>query len=95
MTLLDALTADPQTKRELASKVGLSTREVELLINSYRRDGVWIVSNSQGYRYAASIEEMQDCARRLRERAIHQLITARAMRRAARDFKTVEMVLGL
>jgi biotin operon repressor len=95
VTLLDALTAEPQTKRELAEKVGLPTREVEALIQSYRLDGVWIVSDSRGYRYAATVEEMQDCARRLRERAIHQLLTARALRRSARDFKTVEMVLGL
>ena len=95
MTLLDALTTTPQTKRQLAEKVGLPTREVEALIQSYRLDGVWIVSDSQGYRYATTAAEMQDCARRLRERAIHQLLTARALRRAAREWQAIEMVLGL
>ena len=61
--------------------------------------GTWlggdIVSSGNGYRYAETAEEMQDCARRLRERAIHQLLTARALRRAAREWQTVEMVLGL
>jgi biotin operon repressor len=83
MTLLDALTTTPQVKRVLAEKLGVPTREVEALVQQARLDGVPIVSSSDGY-WLGTPAEVADCAERLRNRAIHQLLTARALRRAAR-----------
>ena len=84
MTLLDALTGSPQTKKMLAEKLGLPTREVEALVQTYRLDGVWIVSSGDGYRFAQNAAEVIECARRLRTRAVRQMLTARALRRSAR-----------
>jgi hypothetical protein len=96
-TLLDALTLDPATKLELAEKLGLytatgkpDTRSVEALVQSYRLDGAAIVSGPTGYRLARDSAEIEECCRRLRIRAAHQFITARAMRRTAARIKAVE-----
>jgi biotin operon repressor len=86
------LTETPQTKRELASKMGCTTRDVELHIQAARLEGAPIVSNGDGY-WLGTPQEVADCARRLRRRAITQLLTARALRRAAS--RANELVLGL
>lgn len=90
MTLLDVLSTTPQTKRELASKVGCTPREVELEVNRLRLDGAEIISDSSGYRLGASAAEVDACADRLRVRAIHQLLTSRALRRTARCMAAAE-----
>ena len=90
MTLLDALSTTPQTKRELASKLGIPTREVEALVQSYRLDGAAILSSGDGYALGQSAAEVDACARRHRVRAIHQLLTSRALRRTARRMAATE-----
>ena len=92
MTLLDALTTSPQTKRGLAAKLGCEPREVEALVQSYRLDGAAILSDGDGYRYAISPEEVDDCYRRLRNRAVRQMVTARALRRTARRWRARKAV---
>ena len=93
MTVLDALSTSSRTKKVLAEMVGCTTREVELEINRLRLAGVWVVSTSDGYHLARSAAEVEDCARRLRQRAIGQLLTARALRSSARG--TMQRSLGL
>jgi biotin operon repressor len=83
VTLLEALTATPQTKRVLAEKLGTSSREVELEVQDARLRGVPIISDSDGYRYAQTPQEARQCAARLRSRAIRQMETAQALDRAA------------
>ena len=90
MTLLDALTASPQTKRILASKLGIPTRDVEAAIQSYRLDGAAILSSGDGYALGQSAAEVDACADRLRVRAIHQLLTSRALRATARRMAAAE-----
>ena len=90
VTLLDVLSTSPQTKRELAAKLGCETREVEALVQSYRVDGAAILSDGDGYRLGASAAEVDACAQRLRRRAIHQLVTARALRATARRWRARE-----
>ena len=87
MNLLDALSTNPQTKRVLAAKLGCEQRDVEALVQSYRLDGAAILSDGDGYRLGASAAEVDVCAQRLRRRAIHQLVTARALRATARRWQ--------
>ena len=91
-TLLDALSTNPQTKRVLAAKLGCEQRDVEALVQSYRLDGAAILSDGDGYRLGASAAEVDVCAQRLRRRAIHQLVTARALRQTARRWQAREAV---
>jgi biotin operon repressor len=80
------LTVTPQTKRQLAEKAGITQREVELLIQQARLEGAPICSNADGY-WLGTAAEVEECARRLRSRYIHQAITARALRRTARRLR--------
>ena len=89
-TLLAALSLDWQTKRVIAEKLGCSVREAELEINAARLAGAAILSGSDGYRLAQSVAEVEECYRRLRTRAIHQLVTARALRTTARKMARSE-----
>lgn len=92
-SILEALTAQPQKKRVLAEKMGWSTRDVELEIQRHRLNGVPIVSDSDGYRYAQTSAEVRLCADRLRRRAVNQLLTSRALRRAAARLAAKESAL--
>ena len=87
MTLLDALSLDWQTKARLAERMDLytasgkpDTRRVELEVIAARLAGAAVISGGDGYRLARNATEVDDCLRRLRTRAIRQLLTARAMR---------------
>lgn len=93
MTLLEALTASPLTKKALAEKCATSPRNIEEAVMEARLRGVPIVSDGDGYRYAQTAEEVRQCADRLRRRAINQLLTARGLRRAARSLERTEMTL--
>lgn len=75
--------ANARRKTDLARSVGWSTREVELAIQAARLDGHAICSDERGYWFGTA-SEVQACADRLRRRAGNQLLTARAMRRAAK-----------
>lgn len=90
MTVTDFLTRRPQTKRELAERMGVTQRTVEQLVQLERQSGAPILSDADGYRLAASSDELEAQARRLRIRAAHQFVTARAVRRTARRIKADE-----
>jgi hypothetical protein len=60
---------------------------VEALVNEARLDGAPILSDGDGYRLAADPDELEAQARRLRIRAAHQFLTARAVRLSARRMK--------
>ncbi len=90
-TLLEALSATPKTKRQLAEDMGCGTREVELEVQDARMRGVPIYSDTDGYRYAQTADEAYLCALRLQRRAANQFLTARALRRAARRMEVREM----
>lgn len=83
------LTTQPQTKKVLAERSGYNEREVELLINVARLDGVPIVSNGDGYKLAQSPAELRECADRLQRRVVSQYLTLRALRRTARRLEGI------
>ena len=85
--VLPFLTRRPQTKRALAERMGIPGREVEALVQQARLDGAPILSDGDGYRLADDPDELEAQARRLRIRAAHQFITARAVRSTARTMK--------
>ena len=80
--MINLLTAQPQTKRQLAEKANTSAREVELEINELRLAGYPICSNSDGY-YIGTAAEVRACADALRSRAVHQMETAQALTKTA------------
>jgi biotin operon repressor len=90
VTLLSVLTLDYQTKRVIAEKLRCSVREAELEINAARLSGAAILSSSDGYRLARTSSEVDACCRRLRIRAAHQFVTARALRSTARRMAAAE-----
>lgn len=85
--ILPFLTRRPQTKRELAERMGIPARDVEEMVRLARLDGAPILSDGDGYRLAADPDELEAQARRLRIRAAHQFLTARAVRLSARRMK--------
>ena len=82
-SILEVLTAQPQTKAQLAEKMGWSTRDVEAEVNRCRLNGVPIVSNGDGYWLAQTPVEVMECYRWLRHRYLNQARTAWALKRAA------------
>lgn len=94
MSLLQYVTATPKTIRVLAEDTGWTRREVELEINRLRLDGVPLVTDGDGVRFAQTADEARLCATRLRQRAIHQLLTSRALRRAAQRMAAREQEQG-
>jgi biotin operon repressor len=84
MNVLERLSSNPQTLKELAQECGLSRRAVEQEINRLRLEGFPVVTNGDGAYLATYPEQAQACANRLRRRARNQLLTARAMSRSAR-----------
>lgn len=80
MKVTDFLTRRPQTKRELAERMGIPTREVEAAIQQARLDGKPILSNGDGYWMTDDPEDVRKMAARLRRRAstIHDTATALA-----------------
>ena len=90
MNVTEFLTRRPQTKRELADRMGVKPRTVEEAIQAARLDGAPILSDADGYWLAASAEELEAQAARLRARYITQALTARAVRRTARRMREAE-----
>lgn len=91
--MIDCLRYSPLTKKALAEAAGVSTREVEALIQQYRLEGWPILSDSDGYRLSNDPAEVLACSQRLRRRAIHQLLTSRALRRTARRMAAPQIEL--
>ena len=71
-----------RTIGELAEALNVPRRTIEEAVQSARLDGVPIVSGSEGLWLAQTPQEAHEAALALRRRAIHQLVTARALRRA-------------
>lgn len=80
MTVTDFLTRRPQTKRELAERMGIPQRSVEEAIQQARLDGAAILSNGDGYWMTDDPEQVASMAARLHRRAstIHDTATALA-----------------
>jgi predicted DNA-binding transcriptional regulator YafY len=84
------LTTRPQTKRELAERMGVTTRTVEVMVQVERLAGAPIVSDTDGYRVALDSADMRDQYRRMRSRYVHQALTARAVNRTADRMEAAE-----
>lgn len=83
MTVLEFLQTRQGTLKVIAEATGLSRRSVEMEIQRLRLEGTPILTDEDGARLSRNPEEIRKCAERLRERAITQLGTARALYRAA------------
>jgi biotin operon repressor len=83
VTVTDFLTRRPQTKRELAERMGVPSREVEARIQQARLDGKAILSNGDGYWMTDDPEEVATMARRLHRRSTHVHETAQALEQTA------------
>lgn len=90
MNAFDFLTTRPQTKRELAARMGVTTRTVEEMVQVERLAGAPIVSDTDGYRVALDSADMRDQYRRMRSRYLHQALTARAVNRTADRMEAAE-----
>jgi Mn-dependent DtxR family transcriptional regulator len=77
------LTRRPQTKRELAARMGIPQRSVEAAVNEARHQGRAIMSDSDGYWLTDDPEEVAAMAARLHKRSTHVHETARALEATA------------
>ena len=80
--VLSCLSATPVTLAALARATGETRRAVEQAVQALRLAGHPIVTDGSGVRLAQDAGDALTCADRLRRRAIVQLLTARALRRA-------------
>ena len=81
--ILPFLTRQPQTKRELAERMGIPSRDVEEMVRLARLDGAPILSDGDGYRLTDDPEEVATMARRLHRRSNHVHETAEALEQTA------------
>lgn len=81
--VLPFLTRRPQTKKELADRMGVPQRTVEASVNEARHEGHPILSDSDGYRLTDDPEEVATMARRLHRRSTHVHETAQALEQTA------------
>ena len=87
---LHLLWGKPQTIGSLAERLNWPRRMVEQAVTDLRRQGRPVASDGRGVWLSTSAKEMADQAQRLRERALHQLLTARAVRQTARRMAASE-----
>jgi Mn-dependent DtxR family transcriptional regulator len=83
VSILPFLTRRPQTKRELAARMGIPQRAVEAAVNEARHQGRAIMSDSDGYWLTDDPEEVAAMAARLHKRSTHVHETARALEATA------------
>jgi len=79
----DFLTRRPQTKRELAERMGVSQRVVELQVYEARHQGKAIMSDSDGYWLTDDPQQVRLMAARLHRRSTHVHETALALEATA------------
>jgi hypothetical protein len=77
----------------LASTLDLDVRTVQRALQELRLGGSPIVSDGDGVRLATDPAEVRACAKALQRRAVHQMLTARAMRHTA--VRMAPLTLGL
>ena len=78
------------TYGELSERTGMVRRELEEAVRLARLDGEPIISGSEGLWLSDSSEEVLRAAERLRERAVTQLLTSRALRQTGRRMADVQ-----
>jgi len=83
-----------RTIGDIAEDMGISRRAVEKAVESMRLAGVPVVTGSDGAWLSVDPQELADAAERLRSRALHILLGARALRATARRHAKVQQ-LGL
>ncbi len=79
-----------QTKAALAQRAGVTAREIEHAINGLRNKREPVASAGCGYWAPRTAAEYRENIRSRRERAVRQLVTVRAERRAADDMALAE-----
>lgn len=78
---------EPQTIGDLAEAMGAPRRAIEKACEELRRSGAPVISCSEGLYLSTDHRELERAAGRLRLRAIHQLLGARALRETARRYR--------
>lgn len=79
-----------RTLSNVAERAGASRREVEQAVQAARMLGYPVCSSGAGLWRAQTAAEALSMAERLRGRALHQLLTARAMRQTGRRMQRAE-----
>lgn len=76
-----------RTIGDIAEQLGTSRRTIEAAVETLRREGAPICTGSDGVYLSTDARELREHAERLRSRAIHVLLGARALRTTARRFE--------
>jgi hypothetical protein len=93
LSLIGASADSAVTLSAIATAAGVSRREVEQAVYDARMEGRPIVTGPNGAWRAQDALEAASMADRLRRRALHQLLTARALRATARRMRAVELAV--
>ena len=83
------------TSRELECTFSIKGIEVRHLVNSLRREGIPIASNSQGYFYAADQQEVQATIAHMTHRISGIAAAIRGLTRSLEQFDTDQTRLPL
>jgi hypothetical protein len=89
--LADLRDGQTWTIAALATNHGWPRRTVEACLQELRLAGEPIVTDAYGVHLARSADEVAECVAALRRRAVHQMLTARALRRTARRMREAEL----
>jgi hypothetical protein len=88
--VLRLLTDAGATQAEIAKACRIPVRSVQDIIQGLRLEGEPIVTNGAGVRLATWAIDVERCSAALRSRAIHQLLTSRALRHTAKRMRAQE-----
>ena len=77
----------PLTRKHLAFRLCMTTRQVEAAVQDLRLAGEPICSSGLGYWYSTSPDEIEAMAERLRSRILTQFKTRRGLLKAARALR--------
>lgn len=69
--------SNAKSQKALAADMGVTTQTVKHVITEARRAGVLIASNTKGYYYAETVEEMREFANMLRAQGKTRFDTAK------------------
>ena len=86
--LLRTLQAGEQnalTSHELQALFGITFRELRLIVERARREGVYIITSNEGYFYPNSIDEVNGCLRRTNNHLKNLAVTFAPLRKYARE----------
>mgnify|MGYP004534410245 CR=1 FL=1 len=79
--------SNAKSQKALAEDMGVTSQTVKHVITEARRAGVLIASNTRGYYYAETVEEMREFANMLRTQGKTRFDTAKPFLEAINELK--------